>query len=788
MFFEDSIERVSLKWIHDKANQIIIISQENQLTKYIISVLTHNLIRVRVWPKGEPVTARTWAIVDKETNDVPYEGRLRHEISRNNYSNDTCNFTAIEHENELWISTDTITCKIHLHKPFAIVWMTNHEILLQDNPVCSYQYSTSTQQFRHTLSRPSTDDHYHYYGLGEKSGPIDKKSRRYRMRNMDAMGYNAEHSDPLYKHIPFYITLRHDHAFGLFYDTTYDCTFDFGCEIDNYFGDMVYFESKDPDLDYYFINGPLIEHVIEQYTKLTGHCPLAPKWTLGYLGSAMKYTDAANAQDMLKKFIDKCSKYSIECTGFHLSSGYSMNSTDGKRYVFVWDKQRVPSPPTIAENFHRAGIKVLANIKPAMLTTHPYFNECRSLFIQNEEQKQPDLSPFWGGLGAHLDFTNPKTVQWWKNQVIEKILKNGIDCTWNDNNEFNIRNSQAKCFHGQSIEGLRPIQTILMIKSSYDAQIQANSTIRPWLLTRAACAGAQRYAGTWTGDNRCSWHTLKYNIPMGLNLSLSGFPLIGHDVGGFAGEKPSLELFVRWIQNGIFHPRFCVHSWRPNQDDNCDDNNENSLWMYEDALPLIYDALYFRKRLHSYLYCLSHEAAITGHPIIRPTVYHFQFDGKCREQSFEFLLGPWLLVASVYEENATNRTLYLPSGTKWYDFWTDQIYAGGQTITVAATLDIFPLFVREGALLPFQTDDGVEIRVYPFERTGTSEFNLYDDDGETMDCYDESQGRFDLQTIRLLCNENHIQIDTFVIEGKETTLQWRFPLNEQRAYQVNQHE
>ncbi|CAF1683562.1 unnamed protein product, partial [Adineta ricciae] len=180
MFFEDSIERVSLKWIHDKANQIIIISQENQLTKYIISVLTHNLIRVRVWPKGEPVTARTWAIVDKETNDVPYEGRLRHEISRNNYSNDTCNFTAIEHENELWISTDTITCKIHLHKPFAIVWMTNHEILLQDNPVCSYQYSTSTQQFRHTLSRPSTDDHYHYYGLGEKSGPIDKKSRRYR--------------------------------------------------------------------------------------------------------------------------------------------------------------------------------------------------------------------------------------------------------------------------------------------------------------------------------------------------------------------------------------------------------------------------------------------------------------------------------------------------------------------------------------------------------------------------------------------------------------------------------
>jgi len=489
---------------------------------------------------------------------------------------------------------------------------------------------------------------------------------------------------------------------------------------------------------------------------------------------------------MLKKFIDKCSNYNIECTGFHLSSGYSMNSDDGKRYVFVWDKKRIPSPRTVTENFHQAGMKVLANIKPAMLTTHPYFNECRSLFIQDEHKNQPDLAPFWGGLGAHLDFTNPDTVIWWKNQVTLKLLANGIDCTWNDNNEFNIRNSNAKCFNGQSIEGMRPIQTILMVKASYDAQIKANSKCRPWLLTRAACPGTQRYGGTWTGDNRCSWHTLKYNIPMGLNLSLSGFPLIGHDIGGFAGEKPSLELFVRWIQNGIFHPRFCVHSWRPNQDENNDDNNENSLWMYEDALPLIHDALRFRKRLQPYLYSLSHEAMITGHPIIRPTVYHFQSDIKCRDQSFEFLLGPWLLVASVYEENAINRTLYLPSDTKWYNFWTDEIYDGGQIVTVPATLDVFPLFVREGALLPFEINENLEIRVYPFEENGISEFNLYDDDGETMDYFNQSEGKFDLQTIRLSCNQQLLQIETFIIAGKARNIQWRFPANEKRLHQINE--
>ena len=783
MFFEDSIERVNLHWTHDEQFNSVTFSQDNSTTKYIITFLSNNLIRVRIWPNGKPVTTRTWAIVDPETNDVPYEGRLRHELPK---LDNTCLVRITEDKDCLLLSTETITCRIDLHKPFAITWLINNQTLLEDNPVCSYQYCRSTKQFRHTLSRPSTDEQYHYYGLGEKSGPIDKKFRRYRMRNTDAMGYNAEFSDPLYKHIPFYITLRHDHAFGLFYDTTYDCTFDMGCEMDNYFGNILYFETRDPDLDYYFINGPFIEHVVQQYTKLTGRCPLAPKWTLGYLGSAMKYTDAVDAQIALKKFIDKCSHYKIECTGFHLSSGYSMNSDDGKRYVFIWDKKRVPSPCAMTYNFHRAGMKMLANIKPAMLTTHPYFNQCRSLFIQNEDQNQPDLAPFWGGRGAHLDFTNPDTVLWWKDQVTSQLLANGIDCTWNDNNEYNIRNSNAKCFHGQSIEGLRPVQTMLMVKSSHEAQRTRNTKIRPWLLTRAACSGTQRYGGTWTGDNRCSWHTLKYNIPMGLNLSLSGFPLIGHDVGGFAGEKPSLELFLRWVQNGIFHPRFCVHSWRPNQDENIDDNNENALWMYEDALPLIHDALRFRKRLQPYLYSLVHEATLTGHPIIRPTVYHFQTDVQCRNQSFEFLLGPWLLVASVYEEHAVSRTLYLPSGTHWYNFWTDEIYDGGQTITVPATLDIFPLFVRAGALLPFENDQDLEMRVYPFKENGTSEFNLYDDDGETMDYFDQSNGKCDLQTIRLHCNSHLIHIDSFVIQGKAKNIQWRFPIHENRSYQINE--
>ena len=786
MYFEDSIEPVNLHWTSDRKNTVTF-SDDTSSTKYTITCLTNDVIRVRVWPNGDPMTQLTWAIVDEKTGDVPFEGRLRHETATMNISDQSLSFQLNEDNDHLILSTETVTCRIDLHKPFSITWLVDGKVLLQDNPVCSYYRHGSTQQFRHTLCRPTEDDDYHYYGLGEKSGTLDKKSRRYRMRNMDAMGYNAEHSDPLYKHIPFYVTLRQGHAFGLFYDTTYDCTFDMGCELDNYYGGMLYFETEDPDLDYYFINGPSIERVVEQYTRLTGRCPLAPKWTFGYLGSAMKYTDASNAQEMLQKFIEKCSEHDIECTGFHLSSGYSMSTEDGKRYVFVWDKKRVPSPSTVTDHFHQAGMKVLANIKPAMLTTHPYFNDCRSLFIQDPPKAQPDLAPFWGGLGAHLDFTNPHTVSWWKTQVTTALLEKGIDCTWNDNNEYNIRNSSALCSNGQSIEAMRPIQTMLMVKASYDAQINANTQVRPWLLTRAACSGLQRYAGTWTGDNRCSWHTLQYNIPMGLNLSLSGFPLIGHDVGGFAGEKPSRELFIRWVQNGIFHPRFCVHSWRSNVDENSENNNENALWMYEDALPLIHEALRFRKRLQVYFYSLAYEASMTGHPIIRPTVYHFQADAQCRNQSFEFLLGPWLLVASVYEQNASQRTLYLPAGTRWYDFWTDRVYDGGQTISVSAPLDMFPLFVREGGLLPLEMDGALEVRVYPFLESGSSEFDLYDDDGElsVVTC-DRSKRMCHLQRIRLACDPYQVRVETSLLEGRNKwNIRWRFPKDDQRPHQMN---
>jgi alpha-glucosidase len=209
-----------------------------------------------------------------------------------------------------------------------------------------------------------------------------------------------------------------------------------------------------------------------------------------------------------------------------------------------------------------------------------------------------------------------------------------------------------------------------MARASFEAQREFRPNDRLYLLTRSGCPGIQRYAQTWSGDNLASWETLQYNIPMGLGASLSGMAMTGHDVGGFTGVKPSPELFVRWIQNAILHPRFAMNSWHV-------DGSVNEPWMYPEVLPIIRATFEFRYRLLPYLYSLMFESAHTGHPIIRPMVYEFPRDARCQTESFDFMLGANLLVASVFEDGARTRTVYLPRETEWIDFYSGARYRGG---------------------------------------------------------------------------------------------------------------
>ena len=705
--------------------------------RFLITALDHHLIRFRFLPEGKPRLTYTWSIAPDPSRDTLLEGR-----SREDCSGFLCPAVALERTSSgCTLSTQLLTMEIQLH-PFCIRWKDRKgRVFAEDLPTKAYGYDGDGKSVFHYLRRLSGEI---YYGLGERCGPLDKKGMRFRMVNLDALGYNAKDTDPLYKHWPFYITFlpEADLFYGLFYDTPAVCEFDLGKEIDAYHGDYRYMKAEEGDLDVYLIYGPDLPSVVRKFHFLIGGMALPPRWALGYLGSSMAYAESVDAQNQLLRFIQQCEEHQIPCHGFHLSSGYTLGE-NGKRYVFTWNRTRFPDPSALFDAFHRAGMRVLANVKPCLLTDHPSYEEVsrEGGFVQKAEGKTEgegsELSMFWGGEGSYLDFTNPGTFQWWKRKVRESLLSRGIDGTWNDNNEYEIWNDGARCDgFGKSFRiGVgRPIQTLLMVRASWEAQKEQDPEKRPFLISRSASPGVQRYAQTWSGDNSTSWESLRYNIPMGLGLSLSGFFNLGHDVGGFYGEEPDPELFLRWVQNGIFHPRFSIHSWRL-------DGTSNEPWMHPEVLPLVREAIRLRYRLIPYLYTLFFEAVRKGEPIIRPLVYHFPHDPRCFRESFDFFFGPYILVASVLEPGIRERRIYLPTGTGWYEVDTGVYHEGGKEIVLEAPLERIPLLAPEGALIPLAEvpqpgtewkDHKRSVWVFPPRAGETSRFILIEDDGETL--------------------------------------------------------
>lgn len=706
-----------------------------------ISVLDNDLIRVEHLPDGQRRMDRTWMITGKN-DDMPRQGR-----SRDDLSPFPCPGFAHEYDarTNILISTSRlrITCALESDDGFHLTWADNNDrIFAQDLPKRAYAYDRAGQTIYHYMRRRSDE---HYFGFGERSGPLDKSGMRMRMVNLDAMGYNAETGDPLYKHIPFYITYIPELkiAYGLFYDNLSNTVFDMGKEIDAFMGYYRYYMAEDGDLDYYLIYGPTIDAVVQKFAGLTGYPTLPPRWSLGYLGSTMSYTEAPNSQEQLKQFVALCQKNDIPCDMFHMSSGYTTDSR-GIRYVFTWNSDKIPDPQGMVDDFHRAGIRLAPNIKPYLLTSHPDYAkvESQQAFILSAEEDRPEITSFWSGGpfesgdGAYIDFTS-SGYDWWKTQIKTVLLNYGIDAIWNDNNEFEIWDDAARCAgFGRPIpiSQARPLQTLLMARASYEALQEQRPDTRPFVLSRAGSPGLQRYAQTWSGDNETSWHTLRYNIPMGLGLSLSGIPNTGHDVGGFHGPRPDPELFARWVQNGIFHPRFTIHSWNT-------DGTVNEPWMHPEVLDIVREAINFRYQLIPYLYALLVNSHRTGQPIIRPLVYHFPDDPRCVTESFDFMLGPNLLVESVLEAGARSRTVYLPAGVGWWDFYSGQQYSGGSTLEAEAPLDRIPLFVPEGGMIPLgkrmrhtkeQPDDMRRVLAFPHHAQGRSTFTLIDDDGISL--------------------------------------------------------
>ena len=566
----------------------------------------------------------------------------------------------------------------------------------------------------------------HYYGLGDKTGPLDHRNLAFTMWNTDAFGWQ-ESTDPLYKSIPFFLAMHGSTAHGIFLDNTYRTSFDFGKASRDFYS----FGSDGGELDYYFFYGPDPKRVIEDFTQLVGRTPLPPLFALGYQQCRYSYYPESRVREVASEF----RKRKIPADVIYLDIDYQ----DQNR-PFTIDRQRFPTFEQMIKDLRAEGFNVVAitDLHIAKLPGYKPYDEG----IKNDYfVKNPDGSVYvgkvWPGDSVFPDFTRAAVRQWW-GTLYTDFVRIGIRGFWNDMNEpaiFERADKTMPLDTVHSVEGRktdhREIHNVFGMenaRATYEGMLRLEPNVRPFVLTRAAYAGAERYAATWTGDNSSTWNHMRISIPELLNLGVSGYAFVGDDIGGFNGS-PTPELLTRWMELGAFNPIYRNHGMKGSR------NREP--WVdgpEHEAIRRHY--IEVRYQLLPYIYTSMEETSRTGIPLMRPMFLEFPGQPDFASMDTEFMFGPNLLVAPKVNEFVGAYDVKLPAGV-WYDYWTGQRVTA-TTVSVNPPLDSVPLYVRGGAVLAEQSvvqntaqvpPGPLRLMVYPGPGCQGS---LYQDDGNSL--------------------------------------------------------
>ncbi len=564
------------------------------------------------------------------------------------------------------------------------------------------------------------------FGCGEKAGRLDHRGRVMRFWNTDSVFY-GRNTDPLYKSIPFWIGVRDGVAHGVLLDNPGRVTLDCGA----WDPQQLRVRVETGSLDLYVIPGPDPLDVVRRYTALTGRPALPPRWALGFHQCRYSYRPAARVVDLARQF----RAHDIPCDAIWLDIHYMYGFRS-----FTFDPVGFPDPTAMVSTLHDDGFRVVAMIDPGISVRDGYHvyasGKERDVFV-----KLPDGSEgrglCWPGPCAYPDFLSPVTREWW-GSLYEPMVEHGIDGYWNDMNEPSVFDGPGGTFPDDAVHQTEdgPVSHDQahnaygheMVRATREGLEQLQPDRRPFVLTRAAYAGSQRYAAAWSGDNVSTWDDLRHCVPMALNMAASGFVLYGPDLGGFGGA-PSPELFVRWLQAGAHLGLMRVHS--------CLDTPDQEPWSYgEPWTEHAREAIRTRYRLLSYTYSLVHEAAETGTPMVRALWMQWPQIPHLATAEDRWMLGPGLLVAPVLEAGVTRKTVPLPPG-RWYTFPEGRpVRLDGCDATIDAPLDKTPVLARGGAIVPWDrpgrnADDtcGAELRIKVFAGGG-GEFTLVEDDGD----------------------------------------------------------
>ena len=619
-----------------------------------------------------------------------------------------------------------------------------------DGNIINEDFQPSFKDEKGNVYISKVNDCLAYYGLGEKGGDLNKKGCYTENFNTDDPETDDD-SITYYKTIPFYVALKEEATYGIFFDNSFRSYFDMGKEM----GDRIFFGAIGGQIQYYFIPGENIKEVVKNYTALTGRMEMPPLWSLGYQQCRFSYFSQEEVRELVKTFEEK----DIPLDVVYLDIDYM----DGFR-VMTFKTPNFDDAAGLIGDLKEKGIRTITIIDPGVKVDEEY-----DVFKRGKEgnhfTKKLDGEMFigavWPGDSAFPDFSNNDCREWWKSELKKFISEHGMDGIWNDMNEPCVFNNDHKtmletCLHNSDNGVIEHKEFhnrygFEMSRCSKEAQEELHPNERGFSMTRATYAGGQRYSSVWTGDNMSLWSQMRMSISMNANLGISGFSFVGNDVSGF-GLDSSEELFIRWMEMGPFIPIFRNHSnmYTRRQEPwafgpRAEKIAKKSIELRYELLPYIYD-----------LYYISHKE---GLPIFRPMIMEYEKDMNLLNMREQFMLGENMIVAPVLYEGERSKTVYLPKGS-WFNYFTMEKLQGGKWYKLPCELDEILVFVKEGAIIPTynkkfrnvkERPNNILLKVFGENAKGFH----YNDDGHSMEYL---EGKYTYMDIKVVDGKEELKL------------------------------
>ena len=588
-----------------------------------------------------------------------------------------------------------------------------------------------------------------FIGLGEKTGPLDRRGHGYQNWNTDHFGYPPD-SDPLYCSTPFYIGVHSKLAYGVFLDNTHKTHFNFGASNRRFSS----FSADQGDMSYYFVYHQEVKDIISSYSELTGTMEMPPIWSLGYQQCRYSYRPDKEVVSVANTFREKNIPADVMVLDIHYMEKFK---------IFTWDKVDFPNPAALIKNLEEKGFKVVVIFDPGIKieSGYPAFDSGieNDVFI-----KYPDGEKYegevWPGWCHFPDFTKADTRNWWQEQM--KVYSDiGIEGYWNDMNEiatwgqtlpelmeFDFEGEKATTREARNVYGMQ------MARSTYNGAKTNHPNKRIFNLTRAGFSGVQRYSAVWTGDNVADDEHMLLGVRLVNSLGLTGVPFSGYDIGGFSGNADE-QLFARWISIGAFSPFFRGHSMINSKD--------SEPWAYgEEVEEISRNYIKLRYKLMPYIYSAFNEASNNGNPVSRSLAIDYTHDSNIYQEEYhnQYLFGDSILVAPVASKvNLTK--VYLPEG-QWYDMFTDQKYDGRQEIFTECPIERLPVYIKGSAIIAMQDsveslsqNDNEVLQLHIYNGLEGNSYDHYEDDGTSFDYKNE---QFYARTVELIPFKNELKI------------------------------